>query len=96
MASHALTLFHMGGGGKIAHPRGFCWIAGEPECLRLRFFAVIPKIYLSTWRKKFGTGDPVHHPVTGESSDRPGMTKIAHFSKFQYFSPKFEYMNIEW
>ena len=84
------------GGGKIAHPRGFCWIAGEPECLRLRFFATIPKIYLSTWRKKFGTGDPVHHPVTGESSDRPGMTKIAHFSKFQYFSPKFEYMNIEW
>ena len=61
--------------------------------MRLRFFAVIPKIYLSTWRKKFGTGDPVHHPVTGESSDRPGMTKIAHFSKFQYFLPKFKYMN---
>ena len=55
--------------------------------MRLRFFATFPKIYLSTWRKKIGTGDPVDHPVTGESSDRPWMAKITYFSKFQYFHP---------
>ena len=84
------------GGGKIAHPRGFRWIAGEPEYLRLRFFATFPKIYLGTWRKKIGTGDPVDHPVTGDPSEGPGVGKIAHFIKFQYFLHKLEYMNDIW
>ena len=64
--------------------------------MRLRFFTTFSKIYLGTWRKEIDTSDPVDHLVTSESSERPGMAKIAHFSKFQYFLPKFEYMNDEW